>query len=114
MVQAATNQNSPPSGGSPTSHPSGLQQPFVGEYNSADYHEIYIQLPVDVPDLDSGILRNGPGPDCTKSLVITGSSEGVICDEVVMTVYALSQFFLVVPKARLQLFLSAPMSISCD
>lgn len=58
------------------------QLPNVGEYAADDMLEYYVQPP-NGSIVISNIHREGQGPDCAKSLIITGSLEGAICDELV-------------------------------
>jgi hypothetical protein len=53
----------------------------MGQYSSADMLEIYIQPLLGGPVIKTHVKRHGPGSDCLKSLVINGSFEGTICDE---------------------------------
>jgi hypothetical protein len=84
FVQSGTSQTSSPVSFGPLS--SALQQkPFVGQSNSSCLLEIYIHPMVFGTILTTEVERHRPGPDCLKSLVITGSFDGIICDEVVTT-----------------------------
>lgn len=84
VLQSATGQNSPPASSSPSSALL-VQRPFVGQYKSANMLEIYVQ-PLAVGEvLQTQVKRHGPGPDYLKSLVISGTFSGTICDEVLTT-----------------------------
>jgi hypothetical protein len=83
-MQSTIDQTSPPTS---SSRLSGCveQKPFVGLYDSSDMLEIYVQPMINGTVMETGVKRHGPGPDCPKSLVITGSFDGTIYDEVLTT-----------------------------
>lgn len=81
-ILQVTNQASPTSS-SQLSALEGLP-PYVAEYAAEDVQEYFVQFP-EGTIMTTHIEREGPGPDCAKSLIITGSIGGAICNELVPT-----------------------------
>jgi hypothetical protein len=82
LLQGTYKQSSPVSNSSV--YAAECQHPYVGEYAAAEVHEVFVQPPLGTT-LKTAIQREGPGSDCAKLLVVTGSMEGAICDELVQT-----------------------------
>lgn len=84
LMQGVTDQSgSPPTSESLVDRFQG-QKPLFGCHESAAQLEIYIET-LKGELLSTQVKRHDVGPDCPKSLVLTGSFGGVICDQEIKT-----------------------------